>query len=327
MSDLVKGKFKFAKGGREWLLLLLSLLLAFFIWSVHNLSLRYSVYLQYHLEVKSNMEGRALESESEDLLIMRVNATGFYILQHRFLKQSLISISLEPKFLHKNENDPNTFIVYSNEIRDKIEFDLGNDVNIEYFTTESLAFLFPQINCRKVAVAARMEIGYRSQYMPTGRVYLRPDSVMIYGEDKYISNVDSVFTKIITKRRVRRSFQGMTEIIPSNRVRVSQEEIYYKQDVDRYIERSIEVPVKVINVPHDEIMIVLPSKITLTFRQSFNSRREYSEDDFVYIADYNDFLNSIDSKIVPKANILPKNIYSVSFVPPFVEAVYINEKK
>ena len=273
------------------------------------------------------MEGRVFESESEDLLIMRVNATGFYILKHRFLKKSHLTITLEPKYLHSSIDDPDRFNVYSNEIRDKIAIELGNDVNIEYFTTESLSFLFPKINCKKVPVAARMDIDYKPQYMPTGKIILRPDSVLIYGEDKYISSLDSVFTKVISKRHIKGSFQGMTKIISSQGVKVSQNEIYYKQDVDRYIERSLTVPVTVINVPSDKELILLPSKINIYYRKSFNSRDIYAPDDFEYTADYNDFINSIDSKIVPSIVKSPKDIYSISFEPAFVEAVYTEKKK
>lgn len=323
MPYLKFGNLKWFKGGKEWLSLLFSLLLAFFIWSVHNLSLDYSVYLQYKMEVRANMEGRAMESESEELLILRVKASGFYIIQHRIWKNHRLSVSLEPKYMHPVDDNPDGFVVYTNEIKDKISAELGDDVEVEFITTESIHYIVPKINSKKVPVAVRAEVNYQSQYMPTGKMVLRPDSVLIYGQDKYLSKLDSVFTDVISKKRVRRPFQGMTELISYRGIRYSQRQIYYSQDVDRFIETTIEVPVNVVGVPKGKKLLSLPSKINVTFTHSMTSDYGYKPEDFEYVVDFKDFLGSIDSKVIPRQEKIPDGIYSISISPAFVECVYI----
>ena len=43
------------KDRKEWLMLLLSLLLAFIVWLIHSLSLQYSVFLEYNVELNSTL--------------------------------------------------------------------------------------------------------------------------------------------------------------------------------------------------------------------------------------------------------------------------------
>ena len=71
------------KDRKEWLMLLLSLLLAFIVWLIHSLSLQYSVFLEYNVELNSTLQGRARSSVSQDVLIVRGKSDGYYILKQR----------------------------------------------------------------------------------------------------------------------------------------------------------------------------------------------------------------------------------------------------
>lgn len=266
-----------------------------------------------------------MEAESDELLILRVKASGFYIIQHRILKESLLTVTLEPKYLHQMEENPDGFVVYTSEIKDKISAELGDDAQVEFITTESLHYIFPKINSKKVPVIARLEVAYKSQYMPTAKISLRPDSVLIYGQDKHLSNLNSVSTEIISRHRVSRSFQGMTDLISYRGVRTSQKQIFYSQEVDRYLENSLEVPIKVIGVPRGKQLLSLPSKLKVTYTHSLSSEINYQPSDFEYVVDFKDFVNSIDSKVIPRQVKIPDGIFSISIEPAFVECVYIEK--
>lgn len=53
----ITGNDRERKDGKEWMLLLLSILLAFIIWLLHSLSLQYSVFFEYNVELTSSLEG------------------------------------------------------------------------------------------------------------------------------------------------------------------------------------------------------------------------------------------------------------------------------
>ena len=67
----ITGSEKDRKDGKEWLLLLLSLLLACVIWLLHSLSLQYSVFFVEHVVPDASLEGRSRSAVSEALLIVR----------------------------------------------------------------------------------------------------------------------------------------------------------------------------------------------------------------------------------------------------------------
>jgi len=57
--------------GRQLLLFLFCLFLAFIIWSIHKLSEEYTVYLQYKVSVASDLASRAAEAHAGETLIVR----------------------------------------------------------------------------------------------------------------------------------------------------------------------------------------------------------------------------------------------------------------
>ncbi len=325
MSPNLKiGKVKWAKGGREWLLLLLSLLLAFFIWFIHNLSLTYPAFLEYRVEVKSNIIGRSLTSTSDDVLIVRGKADGFYILKQRIQKRSLITLTVDSKKFHIKDKSNDIFYANSSDLKGDIIEAIGNDVDIEFIMTETLNFVFPKVTNKKIPVVPKYSISFYSQYMQVGDIVLKPDSVYIYGEEKVLNNIDSIITENFNLQQLREPTQGIVELKKFRNTKVSESQIYYSIDVERYIEESITINVKIINVPPNKEILLLPSELTLTYRTAFGSKKRFRSSDFLYVVDYNDYLRSINSKLVPQLIKKPKSVFATDISPKFVECLLIN---
>ena len=66
--------------------MLLALLLAFSIWFIHNLSLRYSDYMSVPVVAKCNIDGHAGESSDKCDVAARCRATGYNFLANGFRK-------------------------------------------------------------------------------------------------------------------------------------------------------------------------------------------------------------------------------------------------
>ena len=63
--------------GRDWVILILSLLLAFSVWLIHNLSLRYNAFLSVNVSAVSNLQGHSDVSAGDAEVTARCRATGY----------------------------------------------------------------------------------------------------------------------------------------------------------------------------------------------------------------------------------------------------------
>ena len=152
----ITGTDKDKKDRKEWLLLLLSLLLAFIIWLIHSLSLQYSVFLEYNVSLSSSLEGRSRTAMSEDVLIVRGRSEGYYILRQRIGRRKTLQVTVPPgSIVHKGGD---VFAVNCENIKSNIVEALGGNVNLDFIVSESLDFNFPRMASKKVPIVPKTSI-------------------------------------------------------------------------------------------------------------------------------------------------------------------------
>lgn len=136
--------------GRQMLLFLFCLFLAFVIWSVHKLSFDYSHLFQYNVIVKSTLPGRSGDAVSDNLLTVRGRASGFYILQQKYgVRGKNLYISPDNKFLRRVPGEQDRFYILSGEIRDIISEGLGDKVTLEYISSDTITLAIPRRDSRQ----------------------------------------------------------------------------------------------------------------------------------------------------------------------------------
>lgn len=316
----IPGNEKVRKDRKEWLLLLLSLLLAFIVWLIHSLSLQYSVFLEYRVTLSTSIEGRSRTATSEDILIIRGRSEGYYILRQRIGRLKNLTVTVLPANVTYKDGD--IFTIDCETIKSNIVEALGGNVDLEFIVSESLDFNLPEVTSKRVPVVPKASIVFDGQYMPVGDIELRPDSVDIYGDARLLGTIDSVFTETIARSGVDGPIQGLCGIVPIRRVEYSEDNIYYSMNVVRYIEESMNVPVTATGVPENKELIVLPSSVTLKYRRIF-SGIQYAPENFVLSVDYNDFIRTMDSELVPKLVSMPEGVLSWEMSPRYVDCILL----
>ncbi len=309
----------FLKRGREWVILLLSLFLASFIWLVHNLSRDYSYFLSFNVKAVSNIDGRAPEAISTEVLILRGKASGFYILGNKLGFNNLLEASVDHSLWLRSAEDKDVFSVTTENIKSSLIAKLDNQVNVEFISTYKLDFLFEEVSVRKLPIELKSSFSFDSQYMRSKPVRMKPDSVLVYGSPEIISNLKSVYTEMLSLDDLRNDQEGVVSLIAPRATTLGVDQTYYSLDVDRYIEKVINVPIFIKNSPANKQIVTVPSSIDVSYRHSYYSQREYDAEDFVYYIDYLEFVDAISPKLIPRLESTPQGIYSVQIKPEFVD--------
>ena len=102
-------------------------------------------------------------------------------------------------------------------------------------------------------------------------------------------------------------------------MRFSQEEIFYSQEVGRFVEHTVNVPVTIGNAPSYANVAIVPQEVTIKYRQPFVGASAYSQQDFSVVVEYDEILR----KDVVKPNVarMPEGILTIDMEPKFVECV------
>lgn len=314
--------------GRDWIVLILSLLLAFFAWFVHNISKDYTVYMQYRVQVTTNIEGRAPTSVANETLLLRVTTQGISILRSRGGEDGIadLTLNLPGEVFLKDDHSDTRYLLSVSSIRERLSEALGSGFDIESVETTELTFDFPEQTYKRVPVVAQSDISYKEQYMRIGEIDLLPDSVNIYGNIQLLDQVKSVNTKVISLNQVDKSVKGVIQLEPIRDVRIDVERLVYSISVERYVESFKSIKPEVVNLPSDKSVILLPSTISVSYRTPFKARNEDYSNRISFVVDYNDLLRTKSSKVVPKLKEEMGEVLSYHISPNMVECIITDNK-
>jgi len=314
--------------GRRLLQLLFCLFLAFVIWTVHNLSDNYSHLFQYTVVAKSSMSGKSGDSQSRNKLTLRAKASGFYILKHRY-KRGDASLSLSPdnKLFKKSPDKKDNYYLLTSDIRALISEALGDKAEVEYLSTDTLFFEFPGVVSKEVPVAFKARLSFRDQYMKTGELKLNPLSVILYGEQSALDKVDSVYTQLVVMGKINSSVNGVVGLTPVSGITISPKEVLYSISVERYVEKELLLPVKLINLPEGFTAQLNPLEIRLTYRFPLRNTGSFSVQSIGLYINYKSIEGASDTIVTPEVENLPAEIIEYTLYPQYVDCkVYINKK-
>lgn len=280
--------------GRDWSALLLSLLLAFSVWFIHNLGQVYSEEISVQVRASSSLEGRASVSSNTQTVSAVCRSSGFnHVRLNWYLHNRVRKLSIDASHLHHKDGE--LFYVTERELQDMVHYIYGENFKVDHFITDTLVFRFAEENCKKVPVEFVGDINCRPQYTISSAIKLTPDSVLVYGEPRILENVHSVRTESVVKMDLHKDAEARVKIRPVKDVRLSAESVRYSVKVSRYVEMSRSYPVKVRNVPEGREVLVVPSEINVAFYCPFPMESDPRDQAYFYI-DYLDFEASYGGK-------------------------------
>lgn len=305
--------------GRDAKIFVISLLLAFGIWLLHNLSLNYSALVCVPVKAVCNIEGHSLTSSNHDFVQVRCNARGFNLIRLRNAeRRKPVPVEFLKPDLHFKSGE--TFYVTSSDFGRYFARIFGNSVKLEAFVSDTLFFRFPEENHRRVPVVPVNSISYKPQYTIVGEMRMNPDSVTIYGEPSHLESVDKVFTEPISLDNLSSSRRGVAKLEKIQGIRISSESVDYSIEVSRYVEIKALLPVRGRNVPSGKNLVIYPSTAEVTFRCTFPVSSDPERMANVYV-DYEQFEQSVHGQCIPSIDGLPDDVIDYAISPDVFECV------
>lgn len=300
------------------MVLLLALLLAFSIWMIHNLALKYNNYMSVPVVAKCSIPGHSSVSADKAEVTARCRATGYKVIKSHLLKGRNVEITFKNADLKHKEKD--IYYILSADLKDYSHQIYGPEITVEYFVSDTLFFRFPYENYKKVPVVPISTVTYRDQYMAEGPLSVEPDSVLVYGEPFRIENITAVYTRPISYTDLSKDVSGVVKLEKIKNVRISDPEVNYSLDVKRYVEVLRTVPVTVVNVPAGKNLIVYPTSVEVSLKCNFPLLDD-PDTGLRVEADYNDLQKSLGQRCILKVISHSRGVISSEATPVSVSCV------
>lgn len=300
----------------------MSLLVAFSIWLVHNMARTYTLPVQIQVEAQSNIDGHSSKSDNFVNIEARCNLAGYRYTRImgnlKNKKKSVSTIFFDPADFTYLGDDK--FSISSTVLSKYAEELFGNEVKLESFMKDSYVFVFPSEYHKKIPVYPVGSLTFKDQYTLVGDIEVSPDSIVIYGEPIYLENIDRVYTDQISYFDLDAYVSGSVNLNIPQGVRSSAENVDYSIEVSRYVEIKRKFNVGVKNNPPGSIISVYPSTAEVTFRCIFPMKGDPTSRMSLNV-DGDEFLRSINGRCVARFSDIPNEIISYSVEPEIFECV------
>ncbi|MCW5519639.1 YbbR-like domain-containing protein [Aureitalea sp. L0-47] len=283
---------------------LLFLALACVIWILTKFSKEYTATISANVFYKDIPENAVLSDSNVKELNFEVTANGFTFLQYQFNKPelNLSLINYEPD---ENEN----IVLAENDLGRLVNDELGSDVNITNLSPSELVISFDRLATKVIPVEANVQLQFREGYKSIRGIKLIPDSINISAPEDLIEEITAISTEELSLTDVHESLNRDLQLVAPefDGVKVNPSEINMILEVTEFTQKTLSIPVTILNLPEDTTVKIIPEQINVSFDVAMEKFNEISAADFSLICDYNE-RNSEDNFMIVSIQKQPEAI-------------------
>ncbi|MGF7039587.1 CdaR family protein [Mucilaginibacter lappiensis] len=285
------------------------LVLAVLAWVFTTLSNVYSYSVQEVLTYKNAPQKRAFHSLQPDTVKATVQGTGWQMLFSGMNKESKpITIDLATL---ENRN----YVVLSSQLK-QININKELTQPIISIDPDTLYFDFTNRLVKKVPVQLMLSLKYRKQFAVSGNIVIKPAYITVSGPTGRLKEISLWKTDSLQMQEVDETINTRINLqsVKEGNLNVYPKTVQVIVPVDEFTEKTLDLPVKLINNHNYDNVKVFPQRVKVTFTTALSRYPDMNEDLFEATADL-DLWRDHDYKSLP---------VKLTRVPPFCKIVKVS---
>ncbi|SFG74628.1 CdaR family protein [Pedobacter insulae] len=295
---------------KRFLVLILCLFCAIGAWLFMALNHKYVYNAKTVLIYKDFPQKKAFKALQTDTVDLQVEGTGWQLLFARLrINPQSIAISLE-KLNNRN------FILFTEQLS-QINKQLETSQKIISVKPDTLYFDFSKRTNKRVPVKLKYNFSFEKQFGLASEIQLKPSYVNISGPQEELVKIKEWYTDTLKLTDLKGSVHTKIGVKTNNIVNVS---IYpttvdVKVPVDEFTEKTVEVPLNIINNHDFHNVQLYPKKVKVTFTVALSRYDEVDEDFIVANVDINEWRMLNHEQLTVSLSRFPEYCKLVSIKP------------
>ncbi|MEH6536255.1 MAG: YbbR-like domain-containing protein [Psychroserpens sp.] len=295
--------------------------MAFLILVVTKLSETYVETIPFNVTYQNLPETKIITLDSTPKVNVTVSTHGFNLLSYYFQ-----NYTYKLDFENITSQKDNTYIWTAEKGSYSLQGQLGQSVKIISVKPDTLILPFGTLSVKSVPVVLKSEINYAIGYDTLEKVEVIPDSVKIIGAEEEIANIEFIETMLLDLNDIKTNINttiGLELSNQSKRLKLSEEKVTIKTNVEKFTEGTFEIPLAILNKPNAVEINYFPKYIKVSYYLSLKDYKQVKPNDFKIECDYNEAIEAGASFFVPKLIINSDKVKSAKMKQNKVEYIII----
>lgn len=232
------------------------------------------------LVYKNSPQKRAFHPLQADSVKATIQGTGWQMLFSKMKPEN------KPVTVDLTSLDTRNYVVLSSQLK-LINAKRDPNQQITAIDPDTLYFDFTNRLTKKVPVKTLLGIDYQKQFAISGNVSVKPAYVTISGPADRLQKISEWKTDSIKAVDVNETINTRVNLqaVSEGNLTIYPKSVQVVIPVDEFTEKTLDIPVKLINNHNYDNVKVFPQKVKVTFTTSLNRYKDMSDDLFEATAD------------------------------------------
>jgi len=301
---------------KRFLALIVCLLLAIGGWLFLALNNKYIYTAKTVLVYKNFPQKKAFHPLQSDTVDLQVEGSGWQLLFARLrIKPQSISISLE-KLNNRN------YILFSEQLYN-VNSQLETSQKIISVRPDTLYFDFSRRTVKKVPVEFISDISFAKQYGISSAIDINPSHVTVSGPLEELEKITSWKIDTLKLKDIQHSVKTRVAMAHSDfkNISIFPASVEVRVPVDEFTEKTLEVPLKIINNKAYHNVKLYPKKVKLTFLVALSSYKQVNEDFIDAVVDLDEWKQLNHHKLMVTLTRFPDYCKLIKIEPSKVDFI------
>jgi len=255
--------------------------LAFIAWVFVTLSNKYRYTAREVVNFKNAPQKKAFHSLQSDTVDVTMMGSGWHMLFSKLHSQD------QPFNIDIHTLENKKYVVLNNQLKQiNAERDMANQIIA--VNPDTLYFDFTNRIVKKVPVKLMLSINYQQRFGLSNHINIKPSYITVSGPANKVNAIKYWPTDSLKLTKINQTVSRRLNVKPVNdgSVMIYPKAVEINIPVDEFTEKTLEVPVKLINQNYN-IVKIFPQKVKVTFTASLNRYAEINEAFFEATANLN----------------------------------------
>lgn len=301
---------------KQFLKFLFFVALSTCFWLFQNLSSSYEMEFEVPVRLVNVPERVVITSQPQTTMRVMLKDHGSVLLQYRYF------MNFSPVALDFSQYDQRSghVAILTRELIKQVSKQLSSTTRITAYRPDTIEYYYNYGAFKRVPVKLRGHIDTDGQMRISG-VSLNPDSVSVYALESVLDTISAAYTTAFEINSLRNDTGFSVPVRAVRGAKFIPSQIRTKVYVDMITEKTVQVPVEMVNFPATKALRTFPQKVNVTFQVGASKYNSINADNFVIVVSYDELLNNTSGKFTPRLKTIPAGASHVRISPNEVEFV------
>jgi hypothetical protein len=300
---------------------ILCLIISAFLWISHRLNQTYSYSIAIPVKFANLPANKILLNALPSTLRFDIKTSGlklFFVLLNKPFREVVIDFNTL-----KANNKQQAYAISSGNVN--LKSSIKFDVDVKKISPDTLYFTNKKGISKNVPVRPVLYVNADRGHI-LSKPQINPAYITITGDSASVMSVDSISTMPLYLNQVNQNYSGKLILIrPSENIFLNLSEINITIQTDKILQKEIEVPVSLVNVPANTVMRIFPKKVKIKYSSGASDFDDISESDFKASVNYNK-ISKGSNKLQVELNMQPTQAHVLSIEPSETEYLIFKTK-